>query len=452
MRRRDRVLLSTTRAAWGEVDIRVYCTSLGCRLNQAEMSALERGLAVQGHEIVGAPRDADLIVFNTCAVTAEAERKSRQLLRRLCRENPRAEVIATGCYAEMDSTLGGWAEKATRVLGNPAKRDLIDRPDGLVPPAVQPGHAELRHVRTRALVRVQEGCDNRCTYCVVWKLRGPQVSRPVEDILSEVRRLVSEGRQEVVLTGVHTGAYGRDGSAPGVDDLSALVRLLLGRTDIARVRLSSIEPWDLKHLDPQLWEDPRLCRHLHVPLQSGSDAVLSRMRRRYRAAEYERLIGELRSAWPDLAVTTDVIAGFPGETVGDHAATMDLARRCRFARMHVFPYSARPGTEAASMPEPVPIDEMRLRATQLRTLAKELREDFEDEQVGRTVEVLWERRRGRQWQGLTSNYVAVRAECGSDLRNTITAALLSGRDERGVTGEIQCSSPALVVRESSGDA
>jgi len=401
------------------------------------MTALERALASQGHEIVADACAADVIVLNTCAVTAEAERKSRQLLRRLRRENPRAEIIVTGCYAELDASLGGWAETASRVVGNAAKRALIGEPGQVAAPVAGAAGPRPRGGRTRALVRVQEGCDNRCAYCVVWKLRGPQMSRPAAAILNEVQELVREGRQEVVLTGVHTGAYGRDGSEPGVEDLSALVRLLLARTEIARIRLSSIEPWDLAHLDLSLWDDSRLCRHLHVPLQSGSDAVLGRMGRRYTTAQYEQLVRGLQAAIPDLAVTTDVIAGFPGASQSDHESTLRLAHRCGFARMHVFPYSERPGTEAAGMAGQVAPEVRRRRASELRRLAAELRQRFEEAQLGKTAEVLWERRRGGRWQGLTSNYVSVWAECESDVRNIVKPTLLVVRGEAGVIGLIQ---------------
>ncbi len=400
------------------------------------MAAAERALAAQGHEAVHAADAAELILFNTCAVTAEAERKSRQMVRRLRRENPVAGLVVTGCYAEMDATLGGWSPAASRVLGNGEKRFLLAQPAAFVSPAGEARPPALHGGRTRALVRVQEGCDNRCAYCVVWRLRGPQVSRPAAEVVDEVRALVAEGRREVVLTGVHTGAYGRDANGAAAGDLSSLIRLLLEETEVARLRLSSIEPWDLSRLDPSLWGNQRLCRHLHVPLQSGSDAVLSRMGRRYTAEEYRALIGRLQAAVPDLAVSTDVIAGFPGESVSDHQATLALARACGFARMHVFPYSERPGTAAAAMDDQVPLGERRRRAAELRVAADSLRRDYGNRQVGRLVEVLWETQRDGWWHGLTSNYLGVWAQSDAQLRNTRSSALIGGWEGDRLCGVI----------------
>ncbi|MGI6209811.1 MAG: tRNA (N(6)-L-threonylcarbamoyladenosine(37)-C(2))-methylthiotransferase MtaB, partial [Anaerolineae bacterium] len=387
---------------YGEAEIAVYVTSLGCRLNQAEAAALRQALARLGHDITTEVGAADLVIFNTCAVTAEAERKSRQTLRRLQRENPGARIIVTGCYSQLDRELGGMAHLAGAVIDNVEKRRLLANPEAFIPPAAgKPAHAPATAgPRTRALVRVQEGCNNQCTYCVVWKLRGEQVSRPAGEVLAEVRQLVNEGRREVVLTGVHTGAYGLDLEQPQAPDLSGLIRLLLQETDVARLRLSSIEPWDLHRLDLSLWSDPRLCRHLHVPLQSGSDAVLRRMGRRYTAGEFERLVARAYEAIPDLAVTTDVIAGFPGETDADLEATVELSCRCHFARMHVFPYSPRPGTVAATMPDQVPPEAARERAARLREVGGGLAASYESSFVGRTLPVLWERERAGWWSGL----------------------------------------------------
>lgn len=414
----------------------IYVTSLGCRLNQAEAAALRRALARLGHEMVSDARLADVVVLNTCAVTAEAERKSRQLLRRLRRGNPEARIIVTGCYSQLNRDLGGAAVLADAVVDNVAKRRLLEAPEEFVPPAATATGRAAPALRTRALVRVQEGCDNRCSYCVVWRLRGKHVSRPADDVLAEVRQLVTEGRQEVVLTGVHIGAYGRDRLQPEAPDLSGLLRLILDQTAVSRVRLSSIEPWDLGHLDLSLWYDARLCRHLHVPLQSGSDAVLERMARRYSAGEYERAIARARELIPDLAVTTDVIAGFPGETETDLEATVALSRRCGFARMHVFPFSPRPGTAAAQMPGQVPPEMIRDRAARLREVGAELAAGYETGYVGRTMPVLWERKRQGWWSGLTSNYLRVRTRDVVELSNRVTPTRLCRRDSCGLVGEV----------------
>jgi len=399
------------------------------------MLALGRRLSALGYSLAQEPGDAGTIVCNTCAVTQEAERKSRQLLRRLRRDNPGARIVAVGCYSELGSGVGGEFQAGDLLLGSELKRALLARPQDFLT-AAEPDTAPVvaARAKTRALLRIQEGCDNRCTYCMVWRLRGPQRSRPAGEVLAEARELLADGYREIVLTGVHIGAYGRDLS--GSSELSALIEALLAETRLSRLRLSSIEPWDLAALDVSLWQNERLCPHLHVPLQSGSDTVLERMGRRYDTEEYMGLAEHLYAHIPDLAVTTDLIVGFPGESEDEFEASLAFVRRCGFARLHVFPYSPRPGTVAASLAGQVPLPTRRERAQRMRKLAGELAFRFEERFVGRTLPVLWEQRRGSQWSGLTPNYLRVFCESECDLRNREGETHIAGRGERGLTGKL----------------
>ena len=389
--------------------MRIHVSSLGCKLNQSEMDSLAAQLARGGHQIVAAPGEADLCVFNTCAVTHVAAQKSRQALRRLHRENPGARLVVTGCYAELTPEELRDLPGVELVAGNLAKDNLAlligsdtQNPESRI---------EIPKSRTRAFVKIQDGCDNACAYCIIHVARGPQRSRPPEMVLAEVRAYVATGHKEVVLTGVHIGAYGRDGARDSGTDIWALVARILDETDVARLRLSSIEPWDLPESALALWQNPRLCRHLHLPLQSGCDATLARMNRRYTTAEFAALVATARAAIPDLAVTTDVIVGFPGETDAEFDASLAFVRELGFARVHVFPYSLRAGTPAARMPGQVPAPVKAERAKAMRAAAAASARAFRQQFVGRTMPVLWETSRpgadGPVWSGLTDNYLRV---------------------------------------------
>nr|HID14294.1 MiaB/RimO family radical SAM methylthiotransferase [Anaerolineae bacterium] len=287
----------------------------------------------------------------------------------------------------------------------------------------------------RAFVKVQDGCDNHCTYCIVRLLRGPAHSRPVADVVAEVRAFVEAGCQEAVLTGVNLGSYGRDlGLANG---LHALIVTLLAHTDLPRLRLSSLEPWDLDEAFFGLWENPRLCRQLHLPLQAGCDETLRRMGRRITTAEFARLVEVARAAIPDLAVTTDVIVGFPGETCAAFRASYDFVAGMEFARLHVFPYSPRPGTAAARLPDQVPRQVRRARACAMRELGAEQASRFRQRFVGREMAVLWEQRRhDGLWTGLTDNYLRVVTRAEGNLCNRLTATRLLTVQNGYLVGEV----------------
>ena len=423
--------------------MKAYLSSLGCKLNQNEIETLARDLAASGCQVVSDIAQADLIVLNTCTVTQVAARKSCQLARHLHRANSRARLVLTGCFAEMSAAEAAALPGVRLVVGNQDKQRLPDLIRDITgPPATAgqadlPGRKDIPLLRTRASVKIQDGCDNECAYCVVRLARGPQRSRPAEDILAEIRDRLRAGYQEIVLTGVHIGAYGADQGAARQADLWGLVRAILGRTDVPRLRLSSIEPWDISAVDLAVWADPRLCRHLHLPLQSGSDAVLARMRRRYTTGQFARVVDAARQAVEDMAITTDLIAGFPGETDAEFRQTVDFVERVQFARAHVFPYSARPGTLAAEMPGQVPPQVKQERSRILAEVARRGQFAFWGRFSGGTVQVLWETRNGRgEWSGLTDHYVRVWASTPRDIANTLTPVRISGVTPRGLEGHI----------------
>jgi threonylcarbamoyladenosine tRNA methylthiotransferase MtaB len=287
--------------------------------------------------------------------------------------------------------------------------------------------------RTRALVKIQDGCDNACTYCIVRVARGRQRSLPAASILGEVTARESEGYQEIVLTGVHIGAYGRERG----ESLADLVGEILSRTRFPRLRLSSIEPWDLSAELVRLWENPRLCRHMHLPLQSGCDATLGRMGRRYTTLLYSEWVARARSVIPDLAVTTDVIVGFPGEDEHEFGASLGFVASLGLARVHVFPFSLRPGTPAASMPGQVPPQTKEERAARMRAVADSSAQAFQRRFLGRCMHVLWEGACGDQCTGLTDNYIRVQVTSAHSLRNSILPTRLLELRGDVVGGELE---------------
>jgi threonylcarbamoyladenosine tRNA methylthiotransferase MtaB len=416
--------------------MRVHLTALGCRLNEAELETWARQLEENGAMLATAPDDADLIVVNTCAVTAEAARKSRRLLHRARRRSPKAKLVVSGCYATLEP-VHARACGIDLLIGNEDKPNLVAlalRAFAAEMPGTAPGtdvlstHA-VRRARTRAFLKIQDGCRHRCAYCIVTIARGRERSVPVAVLVTEVNRLAAEGVHEVVLTGVHVGGYGADLGT----DLASLVRTLLAETDVARLRLASVEPWDLGADFFALYANRRLQPHLHLPLQSGCDATLKRMARRGRVAEFERLVAHARRAIAGFNVTTDVIVGFPGETDREWAASLEAIERIGFGAVHVFPYSVRAGTAAARYPDPAAPAVVAARATMLRAIARRMQRDFLRTQIGRTAAVLCESKPlplangARRWSGYTPNYLRCELDAiGPSLRNTIQTVELLG--------------------------
>jgi threonylcarbamoyladenosine tRNA methylthiotransferase MtaB len=440
--------------------MRIFLDQIGCRLNYSEMETLAQRLQATGHQVVHAPEQAQVIVFNTCAVTADAGSTSRQRVRHLHRANPQARIALTGCWTTLEpqtaAALPGVAlvadnsrKEYLHTLLEPWSAELDDpadlariQPDGV--PFDLPQTGEERIARTRAFIKVQDGCNNRCTFCVVTIARGASRSRPLAAVVDEVRRLVGEGVQEAVLTGVHLGSYGRDLAGSAASDLKALVATLLAETDIARVRLSSLEPWELADGFFELWQrwPRRLCPHLHLPLQAGTDKQLRAMARRCTTASFRRLVEEARAAIPDLILTTDLITGFPGESEADFEAGLVFVEEMRFAHAHIFPFSARQGTAAASFPHQLPGAVKKERVQRLHAVVENTGRAERRRFVNSVRPVLWEHSKdglidtpGRLWTGFTDNYLRVctLAPASIDLHNQMTPVRLDALDEDGHT-------------------
>ena len=420
----------------------IYLHSVGCRLNWSEIEELARQFAASEHAIVDGPEEADIIVINTCAVTAQAERKTRHEVRSLHRDNPEARIAVIGCYPTLRPEISANFPAVEWVVPNAEKSQVA----AIIDAAPQPATRNLppatpAPLRTRAFVKVQDGCDHHCTYCIVRLLRGPSHSRTVEKVVAEIQALIEGGEcKEAVLTGASLGAYGHDlGLEAG---LSKLVEAVLIQTDIARLRLSSLEPWEIDETFFALWEDSRLCRQLHLPLQAGCDETLRRMGRPITTARFARLVEAARAAIPGLAVTTDVMVGFPGEDEAAFRASYNFVKRMDFAKLHVFPYSPRPGTPAARLSHRVGREVRDERARAMRELGAEQRARFRERFIGRELEVLWEKRwQDGRWAGWSDNYIRVVAHADDhigrrDLENRITPVLLKGAEHNHLIGEV----------------
>ncbi|MBI4186431.1 MAG: tRNA (N(6)-L-threonylcarbamoyladenosine(37)-C(2))-methylthiotransferase MtaB [Chloroflexi bacterium] len=410
--------------------------SLGCKLNQAEAELLARQLAEAGYRLVSPDDEADIYVLNTCTVTSLADRKCRHRLRLARRHNPNARLVAIGCLAQRAPQELGRIEGVDLVLGNDHKSRLLQSLSKSGCEATP--HAD-RHptgqtvsvLRTRTFIKVQEGCSSFCSYCIVPVVRGGEKSSPVDHVLAEVRRQVSAGYKEVVLTGTKIGSYSHNG-----DGLKGLLEHILADTGVARLRLSSLQPQEITPGLIRLWQDDRLCRHFHLALQSGSDGVLARMRRRYSVGEYERSVSLIRAALPEAAITTDVIVGFPGETESEFQQGYDFCRRMDFARIHVFPYSPRQDTEAAGMPGMVADRIKKRRSQKMLALAEVSAQNFRQQFLGKIMPVLWEKQTDGIWSGLTDNYIKVYVKSDQDLRNRLLPVKLGEVRRDGVWGEM----------------
>lgn len=458
--------------------MRVFFTNLGCKLNQAENDRLARDFLAAGHLVVASLDDADLHVVNSCTVTAAAARSSRQAARAASRRAPGRPLrtVLTGCYATGSPAEAASLAGVDLVVPNRDKERLLEEvtraflSEAETLPAaassVLPGGSAGAHLRlpphgnTRALVKVEDGCDMRCAFCIIPATRGRQRSRPPAEVIAEVRRLAESGYREIVLTGVQISAYRAGAAFSGREPASALlgrgqlarrplglahlVREVLAalpaaaiRTPFAtRLRLTSIAPWDLDDELLALWSDRRLCRHLHLSLQSGADATLRRMRRPYTAGRYARLVERARAAVPGVAVTTDVIVGFPGETAAEFEESLATVAALGFAKVHVFPFSPRPGTAAAALPDAVPPAEQRQRMARMIAVAERSEQDFRTAHLGRRALVLWERPKDGRGQGLTDNYIRVFSSAATALRNQLTEVELVALAPGGMIGRV----------------
>ena len=417
--------------------MKVAFETLGCKLNQAETELLARQFDDAGYILVSSVDDADIYILNTCTVTHIADSKSRHLLRLAHRRNPGAIVVATGCYAQRAPDKLADILGVNLVAGNDEKLrlpQLLVESGYLSNQALAPEDdaADFETVfRTRAFVKIQDGCNNSCSYCIVPLVRGREKSLPVDRVITEVRNRVSDGAREVVLTGTEIGSYNYNGA--GFKDL---LDNILAKTDVVRLRLSSLQPREISPELIDLWRDERLCPHFHLPLQSGSNSVLKRMKRRYNAENYLEAVSLIRSRLPDAAITTDIIAGFPGETDEEFEESYDFCRRLGFARVHVFPYSPRHGTEAACMPTQVPDSVKTQRNRKLRALARECMQDYRQRFSGRSMTVLWEKQSSGIWSGYTDNYIKVYTRSNEDLTNRLIPVRLTRNYRDGLWGEL----------------
>jgi threonylcarbamoyladenosine tRNA methylthiotransferase MtaB len=411
----------------------------GCKLNQADSQVLARQFQQAGFTVVRSASQADVVVLNSCTVTANSDSKARQYLRRARRNNPNAMVVATGCYAQRAKDDLIAMDAVTLVLDNRDKPTLVStiatKLNVVVDSSVQ--NVPEAQGRSRAMVKIQEGCNQVCAYCIVPKVRGRERSIPPEEIIAEINGRGESGCREAVLTGTQLGTYGFD--LPGID-LPELLRRVLAETSIDRLRVSSLQAQEITPELLDLWDDPRLCRHFHIPLQSGSDTILRPMRRRYDTARFAETVELVRERFPDAGITTDVIVGFPGEGVREFAESYSFALSMAFSDMHVFPYSIRPGTSAAYLDGQVAVDQKKERTGEMLELAATAVREFRRGALGQTRPVLWEPAKGKDsggvWSGLTDNYLRVKAQSSRNLGNVITDARLTGLDEDWVTSEV----------------
>jgi threonylcarbamoyladenosine tRNA methylthiotransferase MtaB len=423
--------------------MKIYLDTIGCRLNQAEIETYARQFRLAGHQLVATPEEADLAVINTCTVTAHADADSRQKLRHMARCGV-PQIVATGCWATLHPGEAASLPGIRSVVPNDLKDLLV--PDLLQLPRatfdLEPLEREPlpgARLRTRAFIKAQDGCDNHCTYCITTLARGRGRSQSIEAVRKDVLSAIRGGAQEVVLTGVHLGSWGQDLTPP--QRLSRLVSAILTETDIPRLRLSSLEPWDLDQEFFELWEDPRLCRQLHLPLQSGCAATLRRMARKITLEEYSALLGRARLAIPSVAVTTDIMVGFPGEDEAEFAESLAFVQAMQYAAGHVFVFSERPGTAAVRLPGQVPHPVRKQRSAQMRRALAESATAYHRRFVGCTLPVLWESAQdlgplGWELNGLTDNYLRVTAYSPEPLWNQITQVKLTGTTDGRLQGQL----------------
>ncbi len=396
----------------------VHLQTLGCRLNEAELETWAQSFQAAGHQITSEVGSAQLVIINSCAVTHDAARKSRNLIRRVHRDNPRAKLVVSGCYATLNESEATELMGVDLVVCNQQKEQLVSKAlnelnlDTMPTLSTEPGaFALFSRGRQRAFIKVQDGCRYRCTFCIVTVARGEERSRSIPEIISEINTLSEQGIQEVVLTGVHLGGFGSDLDL----NLADLIRAILTNTNIQRLRLGSLEPWELTPDFFELFDNPRVMPHLHLPLQSGSDSVLKRMARRCKTEEFGNIVRQLKHQIPDFNITTDIIVGFPGETEQEWLESVEFIKAMEFGHMHIFSYSERAGTKAASLPYKIPDIIKKQRSQSLHQVALASRQTFFKKQLGQEYQVLWEgsaetMKAGDLTFGYTPNYLKVACE------------------------------------------
>ncbi len=417
---------------------RIAFTTLGCKVNLYDSEAMAELFAEKGYEIVDFDDVADIYVINTCTVTNFGDKKSRQMIRRARRQNKNSIIVATGCYAQVAPQTVAEIEGINIVIGTKDRGKVVEivenyRAEKGVLNAVTDirGEKEFERLRvsnlkdrTRAYIKIQEGCNRYCTYCIIPYARGPVRSRKPEDVIDEVKTLAKNGFKEVVLTGIHVASYGLDLENINLADIIEQVHSVDG---IERIRFSSMEP---KACDDEfvarMAKLPKVCEHYHLSLQSGSDTTLKKMNRRYTAEEYAAACERLRKAFPDVAITTDIIVGFPTETDENFNESYEFAEKMRLSKIHVFPYSPKAGTPAAKIRPQIAPDVKNERSHKMLELSTRLNKEFISRYIGSTMEVLFERLEGDYYEGHTRNYIKVLCKSDSDLTNKLVNVKLTG--------------------------
>ncbi len=450
--------------------VRVAFYTLGCKLNQAETESLANQFREAGYQLVTPDDVADIYITNTCTVTHVADRKSRHWLRLARRRNPRAFIIASGCYAQRAPQE--LAPIADSVIDNEEKEHLLEIVGGLSLRAQIPsplkgegrGEGEMRQShapcqvrgdvgrgsfiplngisRIRSLIKIQDGCRSPCAYCIVPRVRAYEYSLPASQIIDEVKLKVALGYKEVVLTGTKIGCYKdavlSDSEGSSID-LRGLIERILHDTGIGRLRLSSLQPQEISAQFLALWQDKRLCRHLHLALQSGSDGILQRMKRCYSLDDYQQAVNLIKETIPGVAITTDVMVGFPGESDEEFEQSCHFCQQAGFANIHVFPFSPRPGTLAARMPQQIDERVKKERKQRMLELAQKCRHSFYEQFLGQVMPVLWEKETSLGsgiHSGLTDNYIRVFTPSHEHLTNKIAPVKLAGFHNQGMWGEL----------------
>ena len=421
--------------------------TLGCKVNQYETQAMEQLLAAQGHEIGTFQDTCDAYIINTCSVTAVADKKNRAVIRRCRRENPNAVVAVCGCYPQHAAealerlqvdVIGGSGDRErflervletvkTREKGTVLDEALKRRKFEVLPAGGLEG-------RTRAMLKVQDGCVNFCSYCIIPYTRGPVRSAPIDLAVAQAKVLEEQGYKEIVVTGIEIASWGVD--LPGKPPLTSLLEAVCGAVPKLRVRLGSLEPRIVTEaFCRKLKELPNLCPQFHLSMQSGCDTVLVRMKRKYDTARYLESVGLLNRYFPGCAVTTDMIVAFPGETEEEFAASLAFSRKCAFADMHVFPYSRRPGTPADKMPGQHSNSVKEARSRAAIAVAEEMSRTYREKMVNSQCQVLFEEQDGEYYTGHTPNYIKVYVR-GEDLHNTLRNVTVTGLYRDGVMGSL----------------
>lgn len=421
--------------------MKIFLDTIGCRLNQSEIESMARQFRSAGHEIVASAEYAEMAVVNTCAVTTQAASDSRSKLRAIARAGV-DEIVATGCWTTLQPKEAAALPNILRVVPNYEKDNLvadilnIERSTFDLEPIERAPIPGL-HRRTRAFIKAQDGCDNHCTFCITTIARGEGRSRPLADVIADINSALAGDSKEIVLTGVHLGSWGQEMG----HHLRHLVNAILRETDVQRLRLSSLEPWDLDADFFSLWTDKRLMPHLHLPLQSGSQSTLRRMARKTTPNSFRELVRAARDVMPAAAITTDIIAGFPGETEDEFAETLDFVKEIQFTGGHVFSYSPRPGTGAAKMKGQIRPELRKKRNHILQEAIEESAKIYREKFIGQKMSVLWESTTeygeyGWQMEGWTGNYLRVSAIAAAPRWNELDDVRLERVDGEKLAGSI----------------